>query len=138
MCAASRRRSSFRRADRALAAVRRDDTTPEARLVQPNTGLSYRIAAFEGILEWHRIWLVNWTFHRARRDENHSRDRIVVAHKAGEDRLVPAGSGPDEVDERNLELVRRAEGPVVGLVYIAGSIGVQEAVSDDLVVVGRL
>jgi hypothetical protein len=107
-------------------------------LVQTHARLPNRVAPLDRILELDRLRLVDRPAQRARRDEHHLRLRIVRAHEAREDRLVPARPRPDEVDERHLELVRRPQRAVVRLVDVAGAVCVEEAVLDGLVVVRRV
>ena len=85
-------------ADRALVGVCGDDAPAKARLVDSHLRLPHDVAAW--------------------RDHDHPSGRVVRRDEYGENRPVSAGPRREEVHERNLELVRRAESPVIGLVDV--------------------
>ena len=115
-------------ADRALVRVRREHAGAEAGLVEAHACLADGVAPFDRVVGKEGLALVVWPDHAA----GCERDIRVRQDRPGdEDRPlgpVPAGPGADEVDERRLQLERRAERAVVGLVDVPGAVGVEEAV----------
>jgi hypothetical protein len=83
-------------ADRALRRVGGNDTTSKARGARGLSPLERRTGA-RWRLRAARAPARRGTDHRSLRDESSSRGRFVADDEAGEVRLVPTGSGPDEV-----------------------------------------
>jgi len=104
--------------------------------VEPDTGLTYRIAALDDVRWQDRLALVVPAGH-ATRGEHH----LAGAEDVGGDehrplRPVPARARANEVDERHVQLVRGPERAVVGLIDRAGAVGVDDAVGCLTVVIG--
>jgi hypothetical protein len=129
--------SFLQRANRALTAVRRKDSPSEARLVKANPCLTHGVATFDRIVEWQRSRVVYRSSEGARRDHNRSTCRVVRTDVARELGLVPARARPDEIHDRDLELVRGTKSAIVWLIDVARAVGIHKPVLNDLVVVGR-
>jgi hypothetical protein len=87
--------------------------------MKTNSCLSYGVTTLDGIFEWRGSRLVHRSHERPRSDNNGSRHGIVRPDVTREDGLVPAGPRPDEIDDRDLELVCSAKSAVVRLIDVA-------------------
>src|SRR5205809_4210013 len=114
--------------DRALARIRRHDSASEARLLDSRFRLTHDVATLDRVVERNRLWLVDRAAQLAGGDDDHPCSWVVGAHVRGEDRLVPARPGREEVDERHPKLVSSPKCTVVGLVDVAGSVRIEESV----------
>jgi hypothetical protein len=104
-------------------------------LVKANPRLADGIATFGGIFERGRSRLVQRTDERPRSNNHGSCYRIVRPDVARENGLVPARPRPDEIHNRDLELVGGAESAIVWLIDVARAVSIDEPVLNDLVVV---
>jgi hypothetical protein len=123
-------------ADCALVRVCRQHARPEAGLVQSHARFADGVAALERVVGQQWLALVVGADHPTRREGHGASDRVVAGEEDGPLGSVVPGPGADEVDERHLQLEGGAQRPVVGLVDVAGAVGVDEAVGRLLVVVG--
>jgi len=125
-------------ADRAAVAVCGEDDAAEARLMHARPDPADDIASLDRILEQDGLSLVDRPDELSERDNDRARSGVVRDDEAWMEALVSPGPSPEEVENRNLQLVRSTESPIVRVVKRPIAVGVHQAVGGDLVVVRRL